>query len=184
MNFFKRSKGNIGPQSMTKLQVSLVARNAKGKVTGRRCLKDDLATKQFAQFIQANILNTGETIKDTSNSDKSISANSDATVPRIVAGIGTTPADVTDYCLESATAGTSGYAAATINAYSGTGTSGTFTITGTITNSSGVTIAYAEVGVTIVSATFTFLLCHDIFTALNVSDGGTLAVTYTATLGA
>lgn len=141
----------------------------------------NLCTQAFALFTQNNMLATAESIKDTGNTSRSLSANSACSAPTIVAGTGTTAAAVTDVSLQTQQGGSSGSQAATINAYSGAGTSGSYTVTATITNTSGGTVAYAEVGLTIVSATFTFLIAHDVFSALSVSNNGTLAVTYTFT---
>lgn len=160
-------------------------RGKKGRwVTGRCHVRGKLATQAFAQFSQANLLATAESILDTGNTSRSISANTSTGTVRIVAGTGSTAAAVTDYALQTPTSGASGYVAATINAYSGSGTSGAFTVTGTITNTSGSTITYSEVGVTIVASTYTFLLTHDVFTGLAVSNNGTLATTYTLTYSA
>ena len=138
--------------------------------------KDDLSTQQLAQLVQLNILNTNNTIKDTSNTTHSETANTAASSPTILAGTGTTAAAVTDYTLQTQTE----TVAATIGSISGwSGTSGTFTVTGTIT--AGANRAYAEVGLRVTVNTHLYLICHDVFSALNVSNGGTLAVTYTFT---
>lgn len=164
-----------------KAKLELVAKDKDGNITGTYCNEDDLFTKQFAQMTQLNIFNTAETITTTSNVAEALTVNNAATAPTIVAGTGTTAAAVTDYNLQSQSSGTSGSVAATINAYSGSGTSGHYTITGTITNSSGGNITYSEVGLEVTVATYVFLLTHDVFTGLVVSNLGTLAVTYTLT---
>ena len=135
----------------------------------------NMTLKQFAQFVQANILNTAETITDTGGTGRSISANTSSATINIVAGTNTTAATFTDNKLGSQSAGSSGSQAATVNAISGQ----SFTVTATITNSSGLSINYAEVGIQNTAATFVFQLCHDVFTAVTVSNNGTLAVTYT-----
>lgn len=173
-----------GPGAACGVKVEIVARDAQGNITGRYENAHDLATLQMAQLVQNNILATAEAVTDTGNASRSLSANSATSVPRIVAGIGATAAAYNDYALQTPTAGTSGYVAATINAASGSGTSCSFTVTGTITNTSGSSVSYGEVGITIVCATYTFLLCHDVFSALPVSNNGTLAVTYTLTYSA
>ena len=165
-----------------KIKLEIVARDANGVETGHYVNLNDLATKQFAQIIQNNILDTAESVLDTSNTARALSVNSASTAPTIVAGTGTTAAAVTDYALTTPTSGSSGSVAATINAYSGSGTSGSFTVTGTITNTSGNTINYSEVGLEVTIATYTFLITHDVFTAQGVSNNGTLAITYTITL--
>jgi hypothetical protein len=137
--------------------------------------RDALATKQFAQLVQLNILDTAETVTDTTGTGDALSVNSAATAPTILAGTGTTAATVTDNAMQTQTESV----AATINAYSGSGSSGSFTVIGTVT--AGAARAYAEVGLQVTVATKTFLICHDSFSVLNVSNGGTLAVTYTLT---
>ena len=171
---------------LIRLKVKVVARDADGTIVGQTEM-DDLSTKALAQLIQNNILDSAQTITDTTDTARSLTVNSAATVPMIVAGTGSTAAAFTDYALTAiATGGTyggsnsSGNQAATVNAIS----SNTFTVTGTITNSSGSAITYAEVGMACTVSTYTFLLAHDIpngSTGYTVSNGGTLAVTYTAT---
>lgn len=172
------------PHGIMQICVKMVAYDELGRITGVYENPYDLGTKAFAQLIQNNILDTAESITDTTNTSRSLTVNSAATVPMIVAGTGTTAAAFTDYALSSIASGgtyggsnSSGNQAATVNAIS----SNTFTVTATITNTSGSTIAYSEVGMAVTVATYTFLIAHDVFTALNVSNNGTLAVTYTLT---
>ncbi len=124
------------------------------KVSGTYENVDDLFTAAFAAFVQANIMNSNANpnVKDTGGTSRAINANSAVSALTIVAGTGTTAAAVSDNALQ-----------------------------GTITNTSGASIAYSEVGITVTAATFVFLIAHDVFTALNVSKNGTLQVTYTAT---
>lgn len=136
----------------------------------------DLGTAQLAEFIQALILATTETITDTGGTGRSIANATATSAVTIAAGTGTNAATVTDTNMQTQTETVSG----TVNAYSGSGSSGSFTVTGTIT--AGANRAYAEVGLIITCSTHTFLLCHDSFSVLNVSNGGTLAVTYTFTI--
>ena len=164
-----------------KTSVSVVARDKDGNIIGNYYKEDDLETKQFAQIVQNNIFDTAESVTDITNTARSLTVNSASTAPTIVAGTGTTAAAVTDYVLQTPVSGSSGSIAATINAYSGSGTSGSFTITGTITNTSGATINYSEVGLEVTISTYVFLITHDVFTALGVSNSGTLAITYTLT---
>jgi hypothetical protein len=153
-----------------------------GEITGTFQDKYDLGTVAFAKFIQTNLLATAETITDTANTTHAISANTAATAPLIVAGTTTTAAASNDYKLGGQSSGGSGSVAATVNAWTTTSsTSGNFTVTGTITNTSGGTIAYGEVGIQITASSVAFILAHDAFAALNVSNNGTLAVTYTIT---
>lgn len=165
-------------QAALKIRVKVEAKDIDGILTGIYDNQYDLGTIQLLGFIATNILDTAESIKDTGGTIRSITANSANSVINIVAGTGVTAPAVSDFNLQTQSAGSSGSISATVNAPSGS----TFTVTGTITNSSGSTIAYSEVGIECTSATFVFLLSHDVFTALNVSNGGTLAVTYTATI--
>lgn len=152
--------------------LEIVARDQDGNETGR-ITRDALATKQFAQLVQLNILDTAETVTDTTGTGNALTVNNAATAPTIAAGTGTTAATVTDHVLQTQTE----TVAATINAYSGSGSSGNFTVTGTIT--AGANRAYAEVGLLVTVNTKTYLICHDSFSTLNVSSSGTLSVTYT-----
>jgi hypothetical protein len=151
------------------------AKDEFGNLTAVREGPSNMTLKQFAQFVQANILNSAQTVTDTSNTARSVSANSASTAINIVAGTSTTAATFTDFKLGTQQGGSSGSQAATVNAISGQ----SFTVTATITNTSGGSVNYAEVGIQNTAATFTFQLCHDVFTAVTVSNNGTLAVTYT-----
>jgi hypothetical protein len=164
-----RQRSEVG----VKVRTKLVARDRNGRVTGVRY--SDMAVIGLAQFIQANILATAETIKDTGGTNRSISANTSTGTLRVVVGTTGTAPTFTDNALGAQSAGTSGYMSATVNAISGS----QFTVTGTITNSSGNSITYAEMGETLVAATYTFLLSHSTFTGLPVSNGGQLACTDT-----
>jgi len=150
----------------------------------REDYRTNLCTAGWAGFVQANILNTAANpnIKDTGGTSRSLSANTAVSALTLIAGTGTAAASVADNALTTATAGASGNTTSlTISTATETGTSGSFTIVGTITNTSGGNINYAEVGLTITAATFVFLITHDVFTALTVSNNGTLQVTYTMT---
>jgi len=151
----------------------------KKKMTGLREGPANLLTNQFAAFVQQQILNNDATNnpKDTGGTQRNTSTGTATSALTGRAGTGTTTAAVTDFALQTETETQS---TVTVNANPTTGTtSGTFTVTFTITATADR--AYAEVGLTIVKETWTFLLCHDVFSALNVSNTGTLAVTYTFT---
>jgi len=166
----RRRKRGIG----IKLNCRVVARSPKGAIFGIR--ETDMAVKAIAQLIQTNIFNTAQTITDTGNTNRSVAANSAATLPRILGGTGTTAAAFTDYKMQTWTDDANHRVAATINPLSGS----SFTITGVITNNSGSDIAYAEVGVDVTVGGWLFLLGHDVGTAYIVSTGGTLTVSYAA----
>jgi hypothetical protein len=142
----------------------------------------DLGTIQLLWLMMNNLLDTAASaVPDTANVSRSLSVNSAATVPQIVAGTGTTAAAVSDYKLQTQATTTSGYVTAVTANPSGS----TMVITGTITNTSGGTLAYDEVGIYITVATWVFMLAHDAPLTggpFNVSNNGTLAVTYTATV--
>lgn len=150
----------------------LEARDADGNLTDV-IERDAMALAQFAQLVQLNILDTAETVKNTSGTGNALAVNSAATAPTILAGTGTTAATVLDDAMQTQTESV----AATVNAYSGSGSSGSFTVTGTVT--AAAARAYAEVGLQVTVGGNTYLICHDSFSVLNVSSGGTLAVTYT-----
>jgi hypothetical protein len=134
----------------------------------------DLTTAQFAQFVMCNILASAQTIKAEDATTASYGGATPATItaPTIEAGTSGTAAATADYVLGTATGET---VAATVNAYS----AGSFTLTGTITATANR--AYQEVGLRITTGGKNFLICHDTFTTQNVSNTGTLAVTYTMT---
>lgn len=155
--------------------LEIVARDKDGNITGT-VKRDALATKQFAQLVQLGILATNETIKDTGGTSNSeTTAATTGSAPTVVAGTSGTAATVSDFVLGTQTESQAG----TINAYSGSGSSGSFTVTATIT--AGAARAYQEVGLVVTVNAHTYLICRDTFTTLNVSSGGTLSVTYTLT---
>jgi creatinine amidohydrolase/Fe(II)-dependent formamide hydrolase-like protein len=151
------------------------ARDADGNITGEWC-DDDLTTKQLAQLIMANILDTApgsSAMTDTSGSTHTVTVNSAATLPLIAAGTSGTTATVADHALGTQTETVT---AVTSTTFTGSGSSGTVMVTGTIT--AGSARAYQEVGIEVTVGSNIYLLTHDTFTTLNVSSGGTLAVTY------
>jgi hypothetical protein len=170
-----------GPRTRVKLEV--VGRDADGTETGRYCNDNDLITQQWAQWVGNNIFGVAQTIKDETATGRSETAWATLSALTIQAGTSVTAASVTDTALGTITPGVSGTCAGTLSAISeSSGTSGSFTITGTITNSSGSTVNYSELGITLNDASaHVFLLTHDVFTAVPVSTTGTLAITYTIT---
>ncbi len=156
----------------------------------------DLSTLQFgkwmAQAILGGIAGAAVNILDVNNTNRSVSAGNSggAIPPYIVAGTGATGPNFNDYNLQTFGGGaTSNYNVATnysaqalVGAISA---NNNLSITATITNSSGATITYKEVGLVMTSATFQFLICHDTVNAgagFPVSATGTLTVTYTGAL--
>ena len=149
------------------------------KVIGVREGMANLCTNVFASFVQANILNQApaNNQSDTGGSSRAITANTAMSSLTGEAGTSATTAAVTDTKLGTAT---ESQASVTVNANPTSGTtSGTFTVTFTIT--AGADRAYAEVGLYVTKQTFVFCITRDTFSVLNVSNTGTLAVTYTFT---
>jgi hypothetical protein len=156
-------------------------------ISAHRIDEDDLQTAQWAQLGITNLLAGGsQTVKDTSGNTHTVTNNSAVSAPTIVAGTGTTAATVADNALGTPVSGSSGdTTSVTVGSLTESGSSGSYTITGTITNSTAAVINYGEVGVTITVATYVYLILHDapINTSTPyyypVSPNGTLAVTYT-----
>ena len=166
-------------QNHFRIHLKVEAFDPDGNLTGMREGPANLCVNGFAAFVQANILNNAPTnnIKDTGGTLRAIAANSAQSALTGRAGTNATAAAVTDNALGTET---ETQATVTVNANPTTGTtSGTFTVTYTIT--AGADRAYTEVGLSVTNATHVMLLTHDVFTALNVSNTGTLAVTYTFT---
>lgn len=152
----------------------------KKKLVGHRYGPANLCTNVFANLVQAAIMGQTTSITDTGGSGRSVTKTVDGGVATRTgaAGTGGTAATVADTALQTETETTS---SVTINAVSGSGSSGTFTVTYTVT--AGADRIYQEVGLrmTTTSSGWVFCITHDTFTALNVSNTGTLAVTYTFT---
>jgi hypothetical protein len=140
----------------------------------------NLAVNNLAKFIQAAIMGQTTSITDTTSNSRSITATVDGGVNQRQghAGTGVTAATVADIAMQTSTENVT---AVTINAVSGAGATGTFTVTFTIV--AGAARSYTEVGLVVRTTTnsWLFLLTHDSFAALSVSSGGSLAVTYTFT---
>jgi hypothetical protein len=175
--------------SGTRIELHIEARDVAGNLIGPPQVKDaDLATKQFAQLIQSNILGTAETITNTSGVGVAVSAFTTLANNLIIAGSGIAPPatpSVTDFYLAgpvTAGGGSSGQAPATVGTWGNTvPSSGVFQVTGTVTNNQGSNQPYSEVGIQVnrsVSPFDPFLLTHDNFSGVIVSPSGTLAVTY------
>jgi hypothetical protein len=166
-------------QNHFRVSLKVEAFDPDGNLTGYRDGPANLLTNQFAAFVQQQMLNTDATNnpKDTTGTQRNTSTGTATSALTGRAGTNASAAAVTDFVLGTET---ETQASVTVNANPTTGTtSGTFTVTYTIT--AGADRVYTEVGLTIVKETWTFLLCHDVFAALNVSNTGTLACTYTFT---
>jgi hypothetical protein len=156
-----------------KASLRVEAREADGTLVGV-VERDALTCINFAKLCQQNLLaglgGAAQNLTDTGGTTtRSVAVNSAVTAPLINAGTTGTAAAFADTKLGTETE----TVAATVNALS----SNTFTVTGTIT--AGSARSYQEVGIRVTCATFLFQICHDTFSALSVSSGGTLAVTYT-----
>lgn len=149
------------------------------KLLGVREGKSNLATNVFAGFVRCGLFGTNTTVTDTGSTGRAITKAIDGGAASLSVGAGTsgTAATVADVNMTFADS----QGSPTVNAISGSGSSGTFTVTGTIT--AGADRAYQEVGIKMTTTTnsWVFLLCRDTFSTLNVSNTGTLAVTYTIT---
>jgi len=152
------------------------------RLTGIRSGPTNLLTNQFAGFVRAGIFGTTTTVTDTTPTGRSITNALNGGVVAastlINAGTGATAATVADTNLQTQT---ESIANPTVNAITGTGSSGTFTVVGTITATADR--AYTECGIRITTTTNTwnFQIARDTYTTLNVSNTGTLAVTYSVT---
>jgi hypothetical protein len=169
----------------TKVKLELVARDGNGNITATYCNDNDLITQQWAQFVYTQIFGVAGTIKSTTGTGYNNTAWGTLSALTLASGTGATAASVTDYVIQTpvSPAG-SGTCAGTLSAFpsESSGTSGSFTVTGTITNSSGSTITYSELGIEMTdAASHVYLLTHDVFTGVPVSNTGTLAITYTIT---
>lgn len=169
---------------MASVRLQVVSYDANGQERARYCNDEDLITQQWAQFLYTNIFGTAGSIITITGSTVSNSTWGTLSALTIAAGIGTNAASVTDHALGTVETTTSGTCPGTLSAFpsESSGSSGSFTVTGTITNSTGSTVNYSELGLYINDhLSNTYLLTHDVFTAVPVSNTGTLAITYTIT---
>lgn len=151
----------------------------------------DQGVKALLQLMNANIFGSAagtQTITDIGNTGRAVTINQATTAMTLVAGTSGTAPAFTDYKIGAPAnpQSTASYNTTTItvNAISN-GPPGTETITGTITNTSGGNLTYAEVGIQVTNSTWIFLVAHDTVnsgTGFVVSQNGTLALTYTATI--
>jgi hypothetical protein len=151
----------------------------------------DMGLANFSGFIIANIFDTatagsGVQMTDTSNATHVVSANTATGTIDLGAGSGTTAPTFIDYNIQTQLASTSGLIAATVsNVITNNTTNGTFTITGTFTNSTGSNATYGNIGILVTAGGNVYLVAHDQTngaTGYVVSPLGTVAVTYTVTV--
>jgi len=140
----------------------------------------NLLVNNFAKLVQVGLFGQATTINDTANTPRSMTITvlgGGITSKVGWAGTGATAATVADVAMQTPTES----AALTVNAVSGAGATGTYTVTYTVT--AGSARSYVEVGMIVTTTTnaWPFLISHDSFSALSVSTSGTLAVTYSIT---
>jgi hypothetical protein len=149
------------------------------ELTGIREGPTNLLTNVFGNLVKAGILGTTTSITDTGTTARSVtntmSGGINAAQNLICAGTGVTTATVADINLQTQT---EQVVAGAPSAISGAGATGTFTLAGTVVATADR--AYTECGIKVTTTTnsWVFLIAHDSFSALNVSNTGTLAVTY------
>jgi len=145
------------------------------RLTGMREGPANLCTNVFANWVRVALLGTNTTITDATRAGRALTSTGgtrlDGGVASLLgcAGTGVTAATVADTNMQTQT---ETQAAVTVNTVSGTGSSGTFTVTFTITATADR--AYTEVGIKNITTTtaYNFLLTHDSFSVLNVSNSG------------
>jgi hypothetical protein len=148
-------------------------------LTAERDGPANLLTNVYAKLVQAGLLGTTTSVTDTGSSARSVTKTLDGGMvsasTALCAGTGATAATVADVNLQTQTELVSN---PVINAVSGSGSTGTYTITGTITATADR--AYVESGIKVQTTTnsWVFLLAHDSYAALSVSNTGTLSLTY------
>ncbi len=171
----------IGGQSGVHLLV--IARDADGNETGRYQDAADLMTQQWAQFAYTQVFGTSGSIITITGATVSVPVWSTLTALTICAGTGTNAAQVSDTKMQTLSGTLAGTCPGTLSAFPPTqsGTSGSFTVTGTITNTSGSSITYSEIGLQMTLGANSYLLTHDVFTGVVVSYTGTLSISYTVT---
>lgn len=167
-----------------KVRLELMVRDRDGEP----CLyfrdEDDTTLLQLAQSIQAGLMAlTGQSMKDTSAAAHTLTGAVTAGTPQITFGTGVTAATFNDYVIQTAAYGTP-TVTATVGAVSTA--AGTFTVTGTYTNSSASSVTISEIAmyvttITGMAAESVFAYTHDEFTGTVVSSGGTAAATLTFT---
>ena len=153
----------------------------KKRLEGIRSGPANLCTNVFANLVRCGLLGTTTTVTDTGSTGRSVTKTLDGGGGNVLtgcAGTGGTTATVADVNMQTQT---ETQTSVTVNTVSGSGATGTFTVTFTITATADR--AYQEVGIktTTTTTAWVFLLTHDTFSTLNVSNTGTLAVTYTFT---
>lgn len=169
------------------VKLELLLRDAKGKVCGGGILEYDLTVLQSAQFFVSNQLGvaSGLSFKDTSGTSHAQTAQVLSGTPQIEFGTGSTSATWSDFAIQTAAGGTNPVTG-TVSAITPGGTSGTFTVTGTWTNSTGSSVTISELALYVtttagMASNSTFALTHDVFSGQAVPNGGQASATLTYT---
>lgn len=165
-----------------------------GGLVGSTYNEHDMGTRGFSAFLIASVFATATTadIKDTSNTSRTVTANAVTSAIKLMAGDGTTAPVFSNYQIQDSgaagspvLAGDAPIAATVNNTITDNSSNGTFTITGTFTNTSGANETYGNIGISLVALTWTFMVAHDRTNGASgyvVSAAGTVAVTYTITV--
>lgn len=152
------------------------------ELVGERTGLCNLLTNVYARLVQAGLLGTTTSITDTGGTSRSVTNALNggivAASTALCAGTGVTGATVADTNMQTQT---ETVANPTVNAVSGTTTQGTFTIVGTITATGDRSFTESGIKITTTTNSWQFLLAHDSFAALSVSNTGTLSLTYQIT---
>src|SRR5271169_3162503 len=119
----------------------------------------DMAIRAMAWGMQLNLFKTNETMQDVTGASNPETANTAITAVNIHAGSGVTAPSFTDFQIETplSNTGTTAFVTAVMHAISGAA----FTVTGTLTNSTGSTITYGNLGLEITLNSHTYLVTHD-----------------------
>ena len=156
---------------------------------GQSYNEHDMGINQFAVLLITNIFATASATNaaiDVTGTTHTISANTATSAIVLAAGSGLTAPVFGDNAIQSQLASTSGSISATVNnTITNLTSSGTFTITGTFTNSIGTPQTYGNIGIEVTAGGNTYLVSHDQTnggTGYLVSPSGTVAVTYTVTV--
>lgn len=151
-------------------------------LVGERSGPCNLLTNVYAKMNQAGLFGTTTSITDTGGTSRSVTNTLNggivAASTLLCAGTGVTAATVADINMQSQT---ETVANPTINAVTGSGSTGTYTIVGTITATADRSFTESGIKVTTQTNSWQFLLAHDSFSSLSVSNTGTLALTYSIT---
>jgi len=183
------------PNLDLRLKVQVTDKN--GKVVSTIEKKSESFVLQFLQFIQVQLMQTGVSIKDNTNTARNV-IKYDANLKGlglvnddtdgILVGTGTTTPTNTDYVMETLIdhgvgATQLSYGSQSIIAAQEVGANVDFQVVRAFLNSSGGTINVTEAGLQVIgrySSTYAdFLIIHDVFGAVAVADGETITVTYT-----